>query len=587
MRLLVSAFPCQGLAAVGLSDSLGDISVGQASGEWTCDCLRGNHLTAGTDAREHSARRADAQQGRTGLALKPHPEDAQYQQAGDQDGTCTLDISALVTATLKHGNHTIDRLRFSSDGRWLASSDRDSLSVWDVERGEQFSSLAGSHAIVELDETCMTVADDSGTSTWNVGATQQTSAIPDFTAYAWTPARGLLAGIAHDPGRKLQVRRPDGSLVLSVDVSTTALRDSGAPLEGALEGQPVPGAFGTVAPADTLSSHLPPEGLAMSPDGRRIAMVSGSQVFLFDGESGKIIRRLGTLTQRDVTAVSLSDQRLAFVTMGGTLALHNSSDGRIRFHQPIGAELRSVHLDSEGDAVATTCWDPTNTTLVFLMSDEANGVAPPLRTGEDDSSWCVRFSPAGDLLAVGDDNGRIRLFRLPLRAGSIMPSVHAVEDGLGWMSWAFSADRHLLVDDLAKTLRARFDAKLTPELRGWLGHYEYQALYHRQLMQEAWDVVMALGRPDCKLTPANEAFRYSMAVEIAFHLGRIEEIPGLADACIRIRQDLGDTRGVELCREMAARYLQKAGRQDLATRHGQGWVARVASAFRRLLPGRE
>lgn len=137
-------------------------------------------------------------------------------------------------------------------------------------------------------------------------ATPKTHTIPGFTAHAITAAGDLLAGISDDSGCHLQTRKLDATMVLSVGVSLEALRACRAPLEG----EPLPRPMGTRAQADNLSLHLAPEGLAMSPDGRRIGFVSGRHVFLFHGESGWAVRRLITLTQRDITAIDLSDDRI-------------------------------------------------------------------------------------------------------------------------------------------------------------------------------------------------------------------------------------------------------------------------------------
>lgn len=497
-----------------------------------------------------------------------------------------MDLTRFTIATLEQDSSTIDELRFSNDGRWLASSSHESVVVWDVANAKRRAMLRGQYVVASVDETSLIVSDHRNTTTYDASAKRTLHTISCFAAYDRAVDRDLLVGIARDGGRQLQVRKRDGKVLLSVDVSLAALRDCTAPLEGAIAGAPMPGARGSLAPADTLSELVVPNGLAISPDGRRIALVSGSQVFLFDGESGQVIRRLGTLTQRDITGVCLTDEQVAFVTMGGTLAVHHAADGRVSFHHPLGAEARSVHLAAGGEAVAVTLWDPSSMTLVFPLSGQEEFVSLPMGTEEDDMSWRARFSPAGDRLAVGGDNGTIRLFSVPLSATVIMTKVEHVEDGLECMGWAFQNGRYALLVDLAKELRGRFDATMTPQLRGWVGHFEYQGFYHQKRWQEAWDGVMALGQPDCMLTPNNSAFRCSMAVEIAFHLGKIDEIPNMADACIRIREQNGDAEGIRLCREMTARYLQQAGRPELAARYGGGgWASRMISAFKRLLPG--
>lgn len=70
-------------------------------------------------------------------------------------------------------------------------------------------------------------------------------------------------------------------------------------------------------------------------------------------------------------------------------------------------------------------------------------------------------------------------------------------------------------------------------------------------------------------------------VELAFRLGRVAEIPPHADRCMALRRELGDSEGLELCREMAERYLRQAGRADLARPYGRGWLARVTGWLRR------
>jgi hypothetical protein len=73
--------------------------------------------------------------------------------------------------------------------------------------------------------------------------------------------------------------------------------------------------------------------------------------------------------------------------------------------------------------------------------------------------------------------------------------------------------------------------------------------------------------PQCVHGGVNEAYRLSAGVEIAYELGRIDDIPSFADACIRLREYLGDQTSAKACREMTARYLTQAGRPELAERY--------------------
>ena len=207
------------------------------------------------------------------------------------------------------------------------------------------------------------------------------------------------------------------------------------------------------------------------------------------------------------------------------------------------------------------------------------GGGPPLEADCGDDSFSVRLSPDGSRLAVGGASGTIRLYRLPLQASAVerMPDL---ERGLGAVNWAHGAERFDAVLELVPALRQRFPDP-RPELAGWLAHYEYQALFRLGRWQEAWDAMAPVGTPGCVVTPANEAFRHSVAVELAFRLGRFDEIPSHADRCMEIRRDLGDEEGVELCRRMTERCLREAGRADPARGHGKGWVSRIAGWFGR------
>ncbi len=214
----------------------------------------------------------------------------------------------------------------------------------------------------------------------------------------------------------------------------------------------------------------PIPAMAVSKDGRLLALATGGQVALWDLTTRRPLAGLPTATTGALAfspadnhlpdeelssgasgalAFSPADNLLAAGTLDATgqagIALWDPKAGRATRTLKYEARIRSVGFSPDGRLLATfdnrggvkvVDWTSGQILTNFTVSRPRQG-----RTG------VVAFSPDGNRLAIGEDHGQIRL--LDLRTGTFMPL--QVPPGFGVMTLAFSPASEFLGPALPTT----------------------------------------------------------------------------------------------------------------------------------------
>ena len=151
-------------------------------------------------------------------------------------------------------------------------------------------------------------------------------------------------------------------------------------------------------------------GLAISPDGHRIAAAVGTTVCLWDTETGQSIGQPITGHREQVTSVAFSPdgRSVASGSYDNTVRIWDADTGR-PISQPITGhreQVTSVAFSPDGRRIASGSYDKT---IRIWDADSGLPVNGPL-TGHTNTVNSVAFSPDGHSIASGSDDNTVRLW---------------------------------------------------------------------------------------------------------------------------------------------------------------------------------
>jgi WD40 repeat protein len=308
----------------------------------------------------------------------------------------------------------ITGVRFTPSGRFLVTVGKDANAiVWDVAAGSAEETLAGhrgpivGEALDPHGRTLYTAAQDGNVIVWDLLGDRRLGTPFDAgtgsDALFWPSTAisrdgRMLATAQRGPPWRGAPGEPREGAISMIDLSTLKRRDvriRGVPLDFAGDFAPVFPAFG---PADSLVVSGPAGFLALADarTGRLTARLRGHRDFVF------------------APAVSADGKVIASTSIDSTLRLW---DTRTRRQLGLPLQLHLGRLARTGDTPPPVALSPDGTTVA--VSREAHGVdlldvdsrRLLARVRVDNSApSAIRFSRHGDLLLVGSNDGRVRLF---------------------------------------------------------------------------------------------------------------------------------------------------------------------------------
>ena len=356
---------------------------------------------------------------------------AQRQQIGDEDALSPMSVGRLardhmnLAFTSRWALHALNggdfaAVAFSPNGHLLASTEDNTVRLWDSVSGELKQILSGH------DEEVTAIA-------FSQDGRRLASASVDGTVRLWDPVSGEsqqpLPGYEDEIVTALAFRPPDGRLLATGSgEGTVRLWD--------LPSADVKGAF--PATDGSVSS------LAFSSDGRFLA--SGSELpnakwQLWDLQGGTFTHGEEVFNQ-DVSSV-------AFNSYDGSMAIA-WSEGVVTFLDPVSSEFKERSVSGHDASVTSVAFSPSEPLFAVGFGDGtiylwsmASGEPNQTLSGHQKAVKSLAFSPDGALLASTSVDEAIQLWDVHTVEGprQITPDV---EDATPVTLIAFSPDGRLL-----------------------------------------------------------------------------------------------------------------------------------------------
>ncbi|RJL24802.1 serine/threonine-protein kinase [Bailinhaonella thermotolerans] len=348
-------------------------------------------------------------------------------------------------------------LRFSADGRLLAGFGDRNVKVWRVADrrllldytapgllADARPDPGGRFVRVLMDDTVLTL---------DLAAHPASRPLPEGAeATAFAPGGGLLALQAADltgAVRLWDVRRGAEVELPGAVSSESALRpafDRAGRVFAAADARHV-SVWDTRGPRSLRRFPVPPgsraQSVALSPDGRRLAVVLGSE-----GDRPEAVLRLWDLSTGRATKLPVTAEHggVVFTPDGGALA--STGGGRARLLDLATGRPSGPGYGGESQDHVELAFSAQG---LMAVADSSGRIAlwdrrgpeplPPAMHGVAEAIEQVAFSPGGDLLATGGDSGTVQLWDVRTRRLLGTPWHH----GTGIGALAFTPDGSALL----------------------------------------------------------------------------------------------------------------------------------------------
>ncbi|MHC4403941.1 MAG: protein kinase domain-containing protein [Planctomycetota bacterium] len=343
--------------------------------------------------------------------------------------------------TLKGHTGAVRRVAFSPDGTTLATgSDDTTIRLWDVATGEERGTLQGHEQAVFWVEfspdgkTLVSTGEDCVVKLWDCTTRQQLSRLVGHTDY-------VTCAVFSSDSKTLATASYDRTVKLWDLATQQELR--------------------------TLQGHTKAvQSVAFAPNGTILAAAShDNSISLWDVDSGRLLRTHGNYGWQNMilsVAFSPDGEILAATGQDQTVQLWGVRSGRLvdKFHAHWD-RIYSLGFSPDGQKLVTASWD-YSAKVWSVPKARSEGVLEhpspqPIITFADHADTCqgvsLAFSPRGDVLAMTDLGGHVRVWNLdtPRLLARFDAAVKAY---MIPMSLAFSPDSQTLATSSSdKTLK--------------------------------------------------------------------------------------------------------------------------------------
>src|SRR5579884_953720 len=350
-----------------------------------------------------------------------------------------LSADAVEIATLRGHRYEVDALRFSPDGKTLASGSQDStVKLWSLNTFQEVGTLRGHRSSIYSivyspdGKILATGSEDTTVRLWNPATQQELATFKGHTgsvvSVAFSPDGKRLASGSWDGTMKLWRVGESGTVTLkghAQPVTSVALSPDGKLLATGSQDHTVR-LWSTVTGREVgvLNGHQDfVNAVAFAPDGKILATGSHDNTIKLWSVAAR--REIATLSGHSAWVYSVAfapdGKRLASGSWDGVLKLWNVATRRqtasLKGHS---GPVNAVAFSPDGTVLATVSSDGT----VKLWSLATKRVLATL-TGHNREATCVAFSHDGRLLATGSGDGTVQLWTLAARPISFRFIAHA------------------------------------------------------------------------------------------------------------------------------------------------------------------
>jgi WD40 repeat protein len=383
---------------------------------------------------DRTVRLWDAHTGRAIATLKGHAErvttigfspDGQHLASGGWDGEVRLwDAHSRVLIADAKGSDSDWSIHFSSDGSRLAiARPGDSVQLWDVTSGRALGRIAGPKGTMALvsvspDGNRLATATLGGLAArvWDVASGSLVAAVPgrisvlDFGPDGRVFAAGGADGVIHlwTAGRGTSTLAGTAAGVTQFAFSADGRRLLAGAADGSVRLWDVAGGQSLLT---VKGDAKPVTALALSPDGARLASgAADGTVQLWDAHSGAAVTKLaGHAKTISGLAFNADGSRLISRSVESARLWRAGDGAPIAELQGDANTVLAVEFNRDGRRLAVL-----HSTKSFEQTVELRGTADGRLIAElrdpGERVATFAFSPAGDRVATGAGNGRVRLW---------------------------------------------------------------------------------------------------------------------------------------------------------------------------------